>query len=79
MFFSLELLGRKNTVIISDIIFAIGAIMTTAANGQLGLLYAGRLLSGLGVGGIAAVCPIYVVRPFEHGWRKDFADSSACV
>jgi MFS family permease len=57
---SLELLGRKKTVIISDIIFTIGAVLCTVPNDQLGLMYAGRLLTGLGVGGIAAVCPIYI-------------------
>jgi MFS family permease len=62
MFASLEQLGRKWTVIISDAIFAVGAVMCTVATNQLGLMYAGRLLTGLGVGGIAAVC----------GWsRKD--------
>ena len=55
MFFSLEQLGRKWTVIISDAIFAVGAVMCTVATNQLGLMYAGRLLTGLGVGGIAAV------------------------
>lgn len=55
MFFSLEQLGRKWTVIISDAIFAVGAILCTVATNQLGLMYAGRLLTGLGVGGIAAV------------------------
>lgn len=58
MFASLEQLGRKWTVIISDAIFTVGAILCTVATDQLGLLYAGRLLTGLGVGGIAAVCPI---------------------
>lgn len=57
---SLELLGRKNTMIVADVIFTIGAILCTVPQGQLGLLYAGRLLTGLGVGGIAAVCPIYI-------------------
>lgn len=55
MFFSLEQLGRKWTVIISDAIFAVGAVLCTVATNQLGLMYAGRLLTGLGVGGIAAV------------------------
>ncbi|KAK4556907.1 hypothetical protein LTR86_005888 [Recurvomyces mirabilis] len=60
MFFSLELLGRKKTIIISDVIFIIGAVLCTVPTHQLGLVYAGRLFTGLGVGGIAAVCPIYI-------------------
>lgn len=79
MFFSLELLGRRWTVIISDIIFLIGAVMCTAASHQLGLLYAGRLFTGLGVGGIAAVCPIYVAEispPAIRGRLTGFFESS---
>ena len=60
MFFSLELLGRKWTVIFSDLVFLVGGILCTAANGHLGVLYAGRFFTGVGVGGIAAVCPIYI-------------------
>ncbi|KAI7329135.1 general substrate transporter [Hortaea werneckii] len=79
MFFSLELLGRKMTVIISDTIFIIGAVLCTAASGKLGVLYAGRLLTGLGVGGIAAVCPIYVAEispPAIRGRLTGFFESS---
>ncbi|RDL33016.1 Uncharacterized protein BP5553_08455 [Venustampulla echinocandica] len=60
MFFSLELLGRRMTVILSDAIFIVGAILCTVPTHQLGMIYAGRLLTGLGVGGIAAVSPIYI-------------------
>merc|ERR1712029_1232877 len=79
MFFSLELLGRKMTVIISDMIFIVGAVLCTAASGKLGVLYAGRLLTGLGVGGIAAVCPIYVAEispPAIRGRLTGFFESS---
>lgn len=79
MFFSLEQLGRKWTVIVSDAIFAVGAILCTAATNQLGLMYAGRLLTGLGVGGIAAVCPIYIAEispPAIRGRLTGFFESS---
>lgn len=79
MFFSLELLGRKMTVIISDVIFLVGAVMTIAATHQLGLMYAGRLLTGLGVGGIAAVSPLYVAEispPAIRGRLTGFFESS---
>lgn len=79
MFFSLEQLGRKWTVIISDAIFAIGAVLCTVATNQLGLMYAGRLLTGLGVGGIAAVCPIYIAEispPAIRGRLTGFFESS---
>lgn len=79
MFASLEQLGRKWTVIISDAIFAVGAILCTVATHQLGLMYAGRLLTGLGVGGIAAVCPIYLAElspPAIRGRLTGFFESS---
>ena len=75
---SLELLGRKKTVMVSDAIFVVGAILCTVPNGQLGLLYAGRLLTGLGVGGIAAVCPIYIAEispPAIRGRLTGFFES----
>ncbi|KAF2230988.1 general substrate transporter [Viridothelium virens] len=77
--FSLELLGRKSTVIISDAIFILGAILCTVAQNQLGLIYAGRLLSGLGVGGLAAVTPIYIAEispPAIRGRLIGFIESS---
>ncbi|KAF2475048.1 MFS quinate transporter-like protein QutD [Lindgomyces ingoldianus] len=78
MFFSLELLGRRMTVIISDAIFIFGAILCTVPTHQLGLIYAGRLLTGLGVGGIAAVSPIYIAEiapPAIRGRLTGFFES----
>lgn len=79
MFVSLEQLGRRWTVIISDAVFAVGAVLCTVATNQLGLVYAGRLLTGLGVGGIAAVCPIYIAEispPAIRGRLTGFFESS---
>lgn len=81
MYFSLELLGRRMTVIISDVIFIIGAIFCTIGtvpSKSLGLIYAGRLLTGLGVGGIAAVSPIYIAEispPAIRGRLTGFFES----
>lgn len=78
MYFSLELLGRRMTVIISDAIFIVGAILCTVPTHQLGLIYAGRLLTGLGVGGIAAVSPIYIAEispPAIRGRLTGFFES----
>lgn len=35
------------------------SILCTVPTHQLGMIYAGRLLTGLGVGGLAAASPIY--------------------
>ncbi|KAH8808642.1 MFS quinate transporter-like protein QutD [Xylogone sp. PMI_703] len=79
MFASMELLGRKMTVIISDAIFILGAILCTVPTHQLGMIYAGRLLTGLGVGGLAAVSPIYtseIAPPAIRGRLTGFFESS---
>lgn len=60
MYPALEILGRRATVILSDAIFIVGAILCTVPTHQIGLIYAGRLFTGVGVGGIAAVSPIYL-------------------
>ncbi|KAF2645798.1 general substrate transporter [Massarina eburnea CBS 473.64] len=81
MYFALELLGRRMTVILSDIIFLVGAAFCTigtTSGKSLGLIYTGRLLTGLGVGGIAAVSPIYIAElspPAIRGRLTGFFES----
>ncbi|KAG5718908.1 Quinate permease, partial [Termitomyces sp. T112] len=56
-------LGRKWTLIAFTSVFSIGAILATVAKDKhhgLQLIYAGRVISGLGIGGISAVAPAYV-------------------
>jgi sugar porter (SP) family MFS transporter len=74
------------TVILSDIIFVIGAILCTIPKHELGLMYAGRLLTGLGVGGIAAVSPIYIseiappaIRGRLTGFFESFYQTGAVI
>jgi MFS family permease len=50
--------GRKAALLVSAVIFIIGAGLQLI--GSLGPLYAGRALTGLGVGASAMVMPIYV-------------------
>lgn len=78
MYPSLELLGRRMTVIIADAIFIIGAIMCTVPTHQIGLIYSGRFFTGMGVGGIAAVSPIYIAEispPAIRGRLTGFFES----
>ena len=78
MYPSLELLGRRMTVIISDTIFIVGAILCTVPTHQIGLVYAGRFFTGMGVGGIAAVSPIYIAEispPAIRGRLTGFFES----
>ncbi|TRM66819.1 general substrate transporter [Schizophyllum amplum] len=55
--------GRRKTLFLFSIVFLIGAILTTVAQGNstgLSLIYGGRVISGFGIGGVTAVAPAYV-------------------
>ncbi|OAX37644.1 general substrate transporter [Rhizopogon vinicolor AM-OR11-026] len=55
-------IGRRRTLFGFNIIFFIGAILTTIAGGSrgIGYIYSGRVISGIGIGGMSAVAPAYV-------------------
>ncbi|KAF9019792.1 general substrate transporter [Hymenopellis radicata] len=56
-------LGRRYTLLGFALIFSVGAILTTVAESPsngLALIYAGRVISGVGIGGISAVAPAFV-------------------
>ncbi|KAJ5770253.1 uncharacterized protein N7511_002304 [Penicillium nucicola] len=75
--------GRKWGLWITGIIFTVGAGIMLAANGDrgLGVMYAGRVLAGLGVGAGSNLTPIYIselsppairgrlVGLYELGWQ----------
>ncbi|KAF9552160.1 general substrate transporter [Agrocybe pediades] len=52
-------IGRRYTLLAFSLIFVVGAILTTIA-GNLAEIYAGRVISGIGIGAISAVAPAYV-------------------
>jgi MFS family permease len=59
----LAIIGRKWTLVIFTAIFSLGAALTTAASSPsngLALIYAGRVISGVGIGAISAVAPAFV-------------------
>lgn len=75
-------LGRKKSLWVFVSVFMVGAgIMLAAKDGNLGPIYAGRVLAGLGVGGASMVVPIYIseiappavrgrlVGIYELGWQ----------
>lgn len=57
-FFLGERFGRKPTLFLSGVVFTVGVILQMI--GKIGLLYAGRALTGLGVGCSAMILPIYI-------------------
>lgn len=54
-----DILGRRNTIICGCIIYIIGVILQMASHG-LGLLVAGRVIAGLGVGFESAIVILYM-------------------
>lgn len=57
-----ELLGRKIGLFISGFLLTFGAAISLVSNLDrgLGAIYAGRVLTGLGIGGCSCLAPIYV-------------------
>lgn len=51
--------GRKRCLLISDLFFTAGAIII-ASSFSLAQLIVGRLVLGVGVGGAAVICPLYI-------------------
>ncbi|KAM0542722.1 hypothetical protein ACHAPJ_012655 [Fusarium lateritium] len=55
-----EKLGRRWVLILSGVLFNIGAIIQLVANGSLSYIYAGRVLTGLAVGASSMIIPVYI-------------------
>ncbi|WP_111746567.1 sugar porter family MFS transporter [Salinisphaera orenii] len=55
-----DAIGRKPTILISGVIFAIGVIVNALAIGY-GSVLSGRLIQGIGVGLVTIVIPLYLV------------------
>jgi len=58
--FSNEAIGRRYTLMIFATVFLIGAAIQTGATHAIGQIYAGRVIAGLGIGGMSSVTPVYV-------------------
>ncbi|KKY24385.1 putative mfs sugar [Phaeomoniella chlamydospora] len=52
-------LGRRYSLILCSITFCIGTTLQTINTHSLGCFYAGRVISGLGVGGVTVLVPIF--------------------
>lgn len=60
MAYSTDRLGCRLGLMLAGFVMAIGSIMQTVSAGGLGLLYAGRVISGLGIGAASMLVPTYV-------------------
>lgn len=63
--------GRRPTLMGFSVIFLIGAAVQTAASHSIGQIYGGRVIAGLGIGGMSAVMSVYVSEnaPPKHRGR----------
>ncbi|CAE7123368.1 unnamed protein product [Rhizoctonia solani] len=55
-----EKYGRVRGMLAAGVVFMIGAVLMTAANGHLGMIYAGRGIAGLGIGSASLIIPVYI-------------------
>ncbi|TVY81266.1 Quinate permease [Lachnellula suecica] len=52
--------GRRYSLMGFSVVFLIGAAIQTAAHHSIGQIYAGRVIAGLGIGGMSSITPIFV-------------------
>lgn len=64
-----ERFGRRVDLMVAGLVFLIGAALQTGCTGQIGMMYAGRALTGIGVGASAMVVPIYIAELAPHTIR----------
>jgi MFS family permease len=57
--FTTKYIGRRHTLVIAGLFFMIGGILQTAAQ-NLGMIYAGRIVAGFGLGMISQTSIIFV-------------------
>lgn len=55
-------LGRKRSLFLWDFFITLGSLLQVipGVGGSLGLIYAGRVIAGFGIGGVTSVAPGYV-------------------
>jgi MFS family permease len=51
--------GRKYVIAASALVFVIGAVIQTIKTGSLAGWYVGRIVAGIGMGGLSIVVPMY--------------------
>lgn len=52
--------GRRYSLMFFSVIFLIGAALQVGAHHEIGLIYGGRVIAGLGVGGMSSITPVFV-------------------
>ncbi|KAJ6148293.1 hypothetical protein N7497_010275 [Penicillium chrysogenum] len=52
--------GRRYSIMAFLMLFLIGSAVQTAATSELSYMYSGRVVAGLGIGGMSAITPVFV-------------------
>ncbi|VUC30996.1 unnamed protein product [Clonostachys rosea] len=55
-----ETFGRRRSLMVAAALLNIGVVLQMASGGKIGIFYAGRAISGLGIGGISFAVPQYL-------------------
>ena len=55
-----ERIGRRYTLMIFAVVFLVGAALQVGAQHEIGMIYGGRVVAGLGIGGMSSVTPVFV-------------------
>lgn len=55
-----EKVGRRRAVFFACIVFMLGASLMTGAHGVMGMMIAGRVLAGFGIGSATLTVPVYI-------------------
>ncbi|KAG9657358.1 general substrate transporter, partial [Aureobasidium melanogenum] len=63
-YFGTEAWGRKPVLVASGGVFNLGVLLQVVSTGHLGLIYAGRVLTGLAVGASSMIVPVYIAECF---------------
>lgn len=52
--------GRRYSLMGFSIVFVLGAAVQTSAKHNIGMIYGGRVVAGLGIGGMSSITPLFV-------------------
>ncbi|KAL0634273.1 hypothetical protein Q9L58_006810 [Maublancomyces gigas] len=55
-----ERFGRRKGMILASMVFCLGAGIMTGSAGRLPFIYAGRAITGLGIGSASLIVPVYI-------------------
>ena len=58
--------GRRYSLMFFSVVFLIGAAIQVGSHHALGQIYGGRVIAGLGIGGMSSITPVFVYVLFIH-------------